>query len=267
MEGIGDLATLYPNVAAQWHPSANGELRPTEVSPGAKRKVWWQDKHAHEWVSTVKDRVAGHHCPLCSGRVPIVGQSDLASQRPEVAAQWHPTRNGGLTPEDVTFGSAKKVWWLCPDGHEWETRVTYRTVPGGTGCPLCYEHWSRGEKEVAAFVAATFPDIEVIENDRDLLGGRLELDVYLPRVKVGIEYNGLYWHDESKPEVRAKHKAKGAAARLHDLRLVIVWEDDWQLRRSDVERALTQVIDGDPVPSWLSYMRVGERAEPLAKDF
>ena len=38
----------------------------------------------------------------------------LAEEYPELAMQWHPTKNEGLTPEMVTCGSKKKVWWLLP---------------------------------------------------------------------------------------------------------------------------------------------------------
>jgi len=49
---------------------------------------------------------------------------DLSRLPPALAAQWHPTRNGDLQPTDVTRGSSKRVWWLCPDcGREWEAPV------------------------------------------------------------------------------------------------------------------------------------------------
>lgn len=53
--------------------------------------------------------------------------------------QWHPDRNSGLTPGQVTAGSHKKVWWRCKMGHEWQAEVRSRYL--GTGCPLL-----RGEK-------------------------------------------------------------------------------------------------------------------------
>lgn len=61
----------------------------------------------------------------------------IASSHRKLAAQWHPTRNGSLAPCDVTFGSHKKVWWRCGNGHEWEASVNKRT--SGRGCPRCYD--------------------------------------------------------------------------------------------------------------------------------
>ncbi len=56
-------------------------------------------------------------CPYCAGRKVLKGFNDLFTCMPEIAAQWHPTLNGTLTPYDVTHGSKKKVWWICEQGH------------------------------------------------------------------------------------------------------------------------------------------------------
>lgn len=54
---------------------------------------------------------------------------------PAASAQWHPTKNGELTPDNVSFGSRKRVWWLCHNGHEWETEVASRR--NRSECPTC----------------------------------------------------------------------------------------------------------------------------------
>ena len=62
---------------------------------------------------------------------------NLEVLHPELAKQWHPTKNGDLKPTDVTPGSVKKVWWLCPrnPNHDWPATVASRS--NGTGCPYC----------------------------------------------------------------------------------------------------------------------------------
>ena len=62
----------------------------------------------------------------------------LSESHPELAAQWHPTKNGDLTPDAVSGGSRKKIWWICPEGpdHEWQAVLSNRTL-NGTGCPCC----------------------------------------------------------------------------------------------------------------------------------
>ena len=68
LPGFNDLATLYPVVAAQWHPSLNGELKPTDVTRGSRRKVWWQCAWGHEWQACIFSRTQtpATGCPYCA---------------------------------------------------------------------------------------------------------------------------------------------------------------------------------------------------------
>lgn len=55
---------------------------------------------------------------------------------PKLVAEWHPTKNELFTPNDVTHGSRKKVWWMCTMcGSEWQARIDGRSA--GRGCPYC----------------------------------------------------------------------------------------------------------------------------------
>jgi hypothetical protein len=74
----------------------------------------------------------GQGCPYCNGMQ--VGISNcLATKRPDLIKQWHPIKNGDLTPYDFTYGSDTKVWWLCDEcGHEWESKISNRLR---NGCP------------------------------------------------------------------------------------------------------------------------------------
>ena len=134
------LADLFPDVAAQWHPTKNGDLLPTGVVAGSGRKVWWKCPEGpdHEWDAKVDHRTrSGSGCPACAGQAVSVTNS-LASLFPEIAAEWHPTKNGDLLPTGVVAGSGRKVWWKCPEGpdHEWDDWIGHRTLRGH-GCPCC----------------------------------------------------------------------------------------------------------------------------------
>jgi hypothetical protein len=61
----------------------------------------------------------------------------LATTNPKLAAEWHPTKNGDLTPSSVMSGSNKKVWWKCGEGHEWQAVISSRSK--GAGCKECYQ--------------------------------------------------------------------------------------------------------------------------------
>ena len=131
------LAHKYPLLAAQWHPTKNGPLTPENLSPGTRRKVWWRCEHGHEWQAAVNSRTSGGcGCPVCAGRKVIPGENDFASRFPSLAAQWHPIKNGDLTPEQVAPGANRKVWWRCELGHDYQAAVAARTI-NGSGCPYC----------------------------------------------------------------------------------------------------------------------------------
>ena len=93
---------------------------PTQVISGTRRKVWWRCPKGHSYRAVIAQRVQrGGGCPYCANRKVLPGFNDLATAAPLVAKQWHETLNGALTPEMVTAGSHKKVWWQCSCGHVW----------------------------------------------------------------------------------------------------------------------------------------------------
>ena len=154
LPGVNDLATTYPDLARQWHPTKNAPLTPADVLPGSHRLVWWQCDHGHEWRAQIKSRVNGAGCPICANKLVKTGENDLASLYPELAAQWHPTKNGALTPADVVPGSRRKVWWICPKGHAYQAAISSRS--SGSGCPVC-----AGKKIIPGEndLASQYPDI------------------------------------------------------------------------------------------------------------
>ncbi|MBT4604279.1 DEAD/DEAH box helicase family protein [archaeon] len=129
------LATTDPKLAKQWHPTKNGDLTPKDIIAGTEKKVWWKCPKGkdHEWIASVVNRKKGRGCAVCKGNV-VVESNCLSTTHPDIAKQWHPTKNGGLTPKNVTAGSNKKVWWKCPKGkdHEWKTSVAAKK-----GCSIC----------------------------------------------------------------------------------------------------------------------------------
>ena len=135
LTGFNDLASQNPRLAAQWDYDRNDGLTPQMVTSGANRQVWWRCTLGHSWKATVSDRSRGTGCPICAGQQVLIGFNDLASQNPKLAAQWDYDRNGDLTPQMVTSGTDRQVWWRCALGHSWKTAVHKRSR--GDGCPVC----------------------------------------------------------------------------------------------------------------------------------
>jgi DNA-directed RNA polymerase subunit RPC12/RpoP len=129
------LKITNPALASEWHPKKNLNLTPLDVSSGSSKKVWWKCKEGHEWEARIGSRARGNGCPYCSGRA-TCNDNCLLTLNPPLATEWHPSKNGDLSPKDVTPMSGKKVWWICAKGHAWEARVIRRSL--GDGCPFCW---------------------------------------------------------------------------------------------------------------------------------
>ena len=138
LPGFNDLGTLYPDVAAQWDKRKNGRLKPSDVAVSSNRPAWWRCELGHSYRATVSSRTQRKTgCPYCAGRKVLKGFNDLKTLCPDIASQWHPSLNGALTPEMVTPGSNKKVWWQCSMGHVWKSVIYPRTGAQQCGCPVC----------------------------------------------------------------------------------------------------------------------------------
>ena len=136
--GQNDLASCLPVLAAEWDAEKNGALTPQSVTPSSNRKVFWRCPHGHSYAARISARTeCGTGCPYCAGRKVLAGFNDLQTVFPKLAAEWHPTLNGALTPEQLTPGSNKRVWWQCSLGHVWKAVVYSRTGPRPSGCPVC----------------------------------------------------------------------------------------------------------------------------------
>ncbi len=216
--GVNDLATMRPDVAAEWDAERNGALAPSDVTVGSNKRVWWRCGRGHSWQATVAARTAGSGCPYCSNQRVWQGFNDLATMNPELAAEWHPTRNGDLTPNDVTAGSTRrKVWWLCPLGHEY--RATPASRSHGSGCPTCaMEGKTSFPEQAVLFYLGRLTRAE----GRFSYDGRWEIDVWLPDLNTGIEYDGAFWH--ASPSVARRERLKEEYLAGRGVRLIRVRE-------------------------------------------
>ena len=127
---------MFPEVAKEWHPTKNKELTPKDFTYGSYKKVWWLCPKDHSYETAISERTGKRHygCPYCSGRR-VGDNNNLLILFPEVAKEWHPTKNKELTPNQFTYGSGKKVWWKCSKKHNWQATIVSRTK--GKSCPLC----------------------------------------------------------------------------------------------------------------------------------
>ena len=118
------------------------EILMHEISADMDLKVWWYcGKCSHEWKANVRQRArGGSGCPHCSGRVVHSdGRNSMRNTHPDLASEFHPTKNGEYTPDDLKAGTNKKLWWECIScSHVWQAQGKKRAK--GSRCPRHRSH-------------------------------------------------------------------------------------------------------------------------------
>lgn len=241
-----------PHLLKEWHPTKNGDLEPTGVSFSSHKRVWWQCQvnPIHEWDATANQRTNSRTgCPYCRNKR-VDETNSLQTLNPEVAEEWHRTKNSTLTPNDVVSGSRKRVWWQCSKNpeHEWEAAVHQRTGGDRTGCPHC-SGASTSQPEIRIFceLKHLLGDEEIVWRER--IDG-VEADIFLPNHNLAIEYDGNHWHkdkgetDLEKNEFFAKRGIRTIRMRHHPLEAlskhdVIVPQKN--LSKTDVDKLVSRI--------------------------
>jgi rubredoxin len=209
-----------PEISKEWDKEKNIGKLPSDFRPASNQYAWWLcSTCGHSWSTRISNRTSlGRGCPLCANKIVVTGKNDLATTRPYLSIEWHPTKNKQLTPENITYGSGKKVWWLCPNNHEYEATILHRAH--GTECPKCNEgrQTSFAEQATYFYIKQLYPDALNRYSAKFL--GRMELDIHIPSIKLAIEYDGEAWHKKNtiKREERKYQLCKENGIKLIRLR-------------------------------------------------
>ena len=198
------LKTLFPDIAKEWNYKLN-LMTPDTVYPNSNLPYWWTCPNGHDYQMPASKRTGRNDgCPICSNKIVVAGINDLQSNYPELMEEWDKEKNDeiGLDPSKISYGSKERAFWKCKSkGHTWRAAIYSRTT-GRTGCPKCNKELktSYPEKIVAYYMSSLFEDVKENYTYEDL--GKLELDVYIPSLKIGIEYDGSRWHKTLKNDLK-----------------------------------------------------------------
>ena len=190
-----DYLSNYSDLIKEWHPFKNGDLIPDKLTFGSGKKVWWQcsKNPKHEWVTSIVSRTKDKtNCPYCSGNK-ASEDNNLLVLFPQIAKEWHPSKNKDLKPENHTHGSNKKIYWSCTKGHTYLAAIKERTRKNNTGCPFCAPQTSKPEIRILSECMSIFKEVisrYKIEN--------YEIDVFVKDINVGIEFDGSFYHKEKE---------------------------------------------------------------------
>ena len=195
-----------PQLMDKWDWDKNNEnnILPNKLTCGSGQKAWWKCPLGHSFEKSVNKMSRNYSCPLCSGHRTVAGINDFATYYPDIAKEWHPTKNGRLKPSDISKKNGQKVWWICQYGHEWQ--ATPHDRADGTGCPICKSRRSTSfpEQAIYYYVKKIYPD--TINRCKDIFENGMELDIYIPSKHFAIEFDGAKWHDSDEVYKREKEK-------------------------------------------------------------
>lgn len=231
IQGENDLMSVDSPLLKEWNYDRNGRLTPSDFKEHSARKIWWKCKKGHEWCSSISDRSRGDGCPYCSGKRVLVGFNDLAHINPYIAKEWNYEKNGNKIPQKYTCKSGIKVWWKCEKGHEWKTSISNRSR--GDGCPKCNSgiRTSFPEQAIYFYVKKIYPD--AVNRCTDVLPNGMEIDIFIPSINVGVEYDGSVWHESDK--ALEKEVKKYIECKRNDIFLLRVKEKGGNARENSCD--------------------------------
>lgn len=124
-----NLAKTHPTIAAEWNKEKNADLRPTDVSAECTMPVWWIKPVVRDGIDKYEiwqEPIANRCCAKSLPSIPNV--TSLAEAYPDLAATFHTTKNGALTPKNVPANSKAYYYWKVTDIDELTGRGTTREI-------------------------------------------------------------------------------------------------------------------------------------------
>ncbi len=138
-----NLGKLRPGLASLWDTDRNAGIAFSTLDATHASPVWWRCPNGHSFQRPPVRMLADDVCPTCA-----LEKTSLAALAPNVADEWHTSRNA-VAPSEIPADHVMNAWWTCPNGHEYQATVRARTQ-GNRRCPTCYGGWSL--ESIRAFV-------------------------------------------------------------------------------------------------------------------
>ena len=224
-----------------------------EASRGRRRRLLVICPTHGEFLQDMDRHLRGDGCRRCAREALRVSQSFNFAQTLQGIKDVHGDRYTVLTTPDTFLGFPKKVSMYCAE--PWKNgrpHGEFLALPNnlsrGQGCPACARKLSKGEAEVRAFIESlgfetikarkdTFPQLE-----------RQEFDIYIEKLSLAIEFNGIIWHSERFGKPRDYHLKKTELAKTLGIRLIHLFEDEWFHQQELVKQRLRAILGAPGVP-------------------
>ncbi len=221
------LANDFPELLSEWDYLKNSKYNPFTVKSTSREYAWWKCLSCgNEWKTQIASRTkTGAGCPKCARKKASQKRNETLLKRGGSLAdsgigfldEWDYEKNTDIQPSEITYGSETKVWWKCNRGHSWLASPNGRR---NSGCPVCSmeRHTSFPEQAIFFYLS------KYLNAENRFKLNKKEIDIYLPDLSVGIEYDGEYYHRSKS--ARSKEKTKDAFFLSKGIRIIRVKESD-----------------------------------------
>ena len=223
-----NLKITHPKLSKEWDYDKNGSITPETVTSQSEKFVSWvciKNKN-HKWRAPIARRTnsisssgkKGTGCPFCSNKYLSPDKTNsLGFLFPHLIKEFHPTKNGKHTPDNLKPGSNIKIWWICSRGHEWKTSPAVRIR--GSNCSKCSGVGiSYIEIRVFTELLSIFENVSWGERYHGV-----QFDVFVKDINLAIEVDGLYWHKREKRRKFDEYKSK--LIKKNKINLIRIRED------------------------------------------
>ena len=209
-----------------------------------KHGEFWQEPNSH---------LKGHGCPYCANKF---------KTKEDFIKAANLLYGGKYSYDKVEYNGARdKVCITCPKhGDFWQEPHNHLQ---GHGCPRCVVPISKWESEVFEYVMSLGLDVE--QSNRELLEGK-EIDIYVPSKRIGIECDGIRWHDERHKD-KYFHLKKTNECLENGIRLIHIFEDEWVYKRKIVMSMLMNAFGMTSNKVYARKCEVREISGEAKRDF
>ena len=196
-------------------------------------------EHGEFWQTPSKHILRNQGCPKCAktlnGKLSRLTREEFIKKAKEI-------HGDSYIYTDVNYiTSQEKVKIICKKhGEFWQRPYDHLN---GHGCPHCANLISRGEIEIYEFLCDKIGIDKVFLHNRNVLGNGREIDIYIPDLKFGIEYNGLIWHSEENGKVKGYHLEKTEICNKNGVYLIQIFEDEYNKNKELVLKKIAHILN------------------------
>jgi hypothetical protein len=193
----------------------NGKCLSTKYINSQTKYIWECSKN-HKWQAIAASIQTGSWCKICANK----NKKNIFYWDSFVKKSYE-----GKCLSEEYKNNKTKLYFECKNNHKFYSKPN--DVQQGYWCPYCSHSHSKPEIEMFEYIKSLYKDAQ--NGVKGLLSDkRFEIDVWIPNLKIGIEFDGTFWHSNKnkyfKPE---RDLLKNELCKKQGIKLIRIKEENW----------------------------------------